>query len=101
MLSLAGRISRQRTDGGTYGSWSWTESNFHQQDVMDVSYTDTSYKPVYTLDGYSSNTINTGTNIKRVVESMFNAVRRSKECEVSFVCPKTLQISGICDFEHS
>ena len=60
-MLLVGRIARpHRTNGGKFGSWSWTESNFHPDDVMDVSYTDPTYKPVYTLNGYAASTIDSG-----------------------------------------
>ena len=60
-ILLTGRISNpQRAGAGAVGSWSWTESNFHPDDVMDSSYTDPSYKPVYTLEGFSPNMVNTG-----------------------------------------
>ena len=72
--SLTGRIAvPHRADAGKFGSWSWTESNFHPDDVMDSSYNDPSYKPAYTLDGYSANIIETGEYID--TDSAYYSVR--------------------------
>ena len=60
-IFLTGRITEPgRADAGKLGSWSWTESNFHPDDQMDLSYTDPNYKPVYSLDGYSADIIASG-----------------------------------------
>lgn len=32
------------------GTWSWNSSNFHRDDVMDSSYNDPYYTPLYSLD---------------------------------------------------
>ena len=34
-------------------SWSWTSSNFYPKDVMDLSYTDPLFHPIYSLQGIS------------------------------------------------
>ena len=68
ILYLLGRIAvPHRTNAGKFGSWSWTESNFHSDDVMDSTYTDPSYKPAYTLEGYSAKVIDTGKCAQYVV----------------------------------
>ena len=46
-----GRITAVHNDSGLQGTWSWNSSNFHSDDVMDSSYNDPSYVPVYSLDG--------------------------------------------------
>ncbi|CAD5123388.1 DgyrCDS11742 [Dimorphilus gyrociliatus] len=46
-----------RLNGGTAGSWSWTESNFHKDDSMDLSYFDPSHQPVYALQNFSKDDI--------------------------------------------
>ncbi len=41
-------------------SWSWTESNFHPDDLVDISYTDPNFIPSYTLNDFSRDQIYTG-----------------------------------------
>lgn len=46
-----GRISGAQNNSGLRGTWSWNSSNFHSDDVMDSSYTDPDFVPMYSLDG--------------------------------------------------
>ncbi|KAJ7370752.1 hypothetical protein OS493_030182, partial [Desmophyllum pertusum] len=45
------RITAVHNNSGLRGSWSWNSSNFHSDDVMDLSYNDPNYVPMYSLDG--------------------------------------------------
>ena len=47
----SGRITAAQNNSGLKGTWSWNSSNFHGDDVMDLSYTDPHFVPVYSLDG--------------------------------------------------
>ena len=47
----SGRITAAQNNSGLKGTWSWNSSNFHGDDVMDSSYTDPDFVPVYSLDG--------------------------------------------------
>ena len=49
-----------RDGGGHAGSWSWSESNFHKDDVPDITYTDPTFTPAYTLEGVSSYQLSQG-----------------------------------------
>ena len=53
LLYLSGRITAVHNDSGLKGTWSWNSSNFHNDDVMDSSYTDPNHVPMYSLDGIS------------------------------------------------
>ncbi|CAD5122347.1 DgyrCDS10784 [Dimorphilus gyrociliatus] len=44
----------KRSDGGLSKSWSDYKSNFHKDDLMDQSYTDPNFKPIYSLDQFSN-----------------------------------------------
>ncbi len=46
-----GRITAVHNNSGLRGTWSWNSSNFHNDDVMDSSYNDPNYVPMYSLDG--------------------------------------------------
>jgi len=50
---FSGRITTVHNDSGLRGTWSWNSSNFHSDDVMDSSYNDPNFVPVYSLDGIS------------------------------------------------
>ena len=50
-IVFPGRITAGQNNSGLRGSWSWNSSNFHGDDVMDSSYTDPDYAPVYSLAG--------------------------------------------------
>ncbi|KAL9982165.1 hypothetical protein ACROYT_G010976 [Oculina patagonica] len=43
------RIKDYHNGSGTRDSWSWKSSNFYHEDTMDLSYTDPSFVPVYSL----------------------------------------------------
>ncbi|KAJ7370756.1 hypothetical protein OS493_030186 [Desmophyllum pertusum] len=45
------RITAVHNNSGLQGTWSWNSSNFHSDDVMDLSYNDPNYVPMYSLDG--------------------------------------------------
>ena len=49
-----------RPGAGVENSWSWTESNFHPDDPVDLAYTDPSFTPSYSLDGFSAEDIYAG-----------------------------------------
>lgn len=34
---------------GLNGTWSWNHSNFHKDDKLDPSYTDTNFVPLYSI----------------------------------------------------
>ena len=57
---LSGRITAVHNDSGLSGTWSWNSSNFHSDDVMDSSYNDPNYVPVYSLDGISDAIVEVG-----------------------------------------
>ena len=60
-LFFPGRIDPMvRVDAGVAGSWSWTESNFHPQDKVDITYTDPNFKPQYSLEGFTKSQIYAG-----------------------------------------
>ena len=62
VIMYLGRIdSLHRVGGGQQGNWSWTKSNFHPDDQVDITYTDPDFVPSYTLDGFSDQDIMTGT----------------------------------------
>ncbi|XP_072043066.1 uncharacterized protein [Amphiura filiformis] len=44
------RIASSQQNSGMYGNWSWEHSNFHVDDLLDMSYTDPNHDPVYTTD---------------------------------------------------
>jgi len=75
LFEIAGRIAEpQRANAGVFDSWSWTESNFHPDDVMDVTYTDPAYKPVYSLEDYPANVVDAGDSVdSRVIVSVYCA----------------------------
>ena len=50
---LKGRITDCHDGSGMKDSWSWNSSNFYHDDIMDITYTDPSFVPVYSLDGIS------------------------------------------------
>ena len=50
---LKGRITGSHDGSGTRDSWSWNSSNFYHDDIMDITYTDPTYIPMYSLDGIS------------------------------------------------
>ena len=50
---LKGRITDCHDGSGTKDSWSWNSSNFYHDDIMDITYTDPTYIPMYSLDGIS------------------------------------------------
>ena len=50
---LKGRITGCHDGSGTKDSWSWNSSNFYHDDIMDITYTDPTYIPMYSLDGIS------------------------------------------------
>ena len=54
---LSGRITAVHNDSGLRGTWSWNSSNFDSDDVMDSSYNDPNYVPVYSLDGISDSIV--------------------------------------------
>ena len=56
-----------RDGGGLAGSWSWSESNFHKDDVPDITYTDPMFTPAYTLDGVSPHMIYQGNMHKHIL----------------------------------
>ncbi|CAD5126545.1 unnamed protein product [Dimorphilus gyrociliatus] len=43
-------MNTTRNNGGLFNSWSFTLSNFHKDDPMDSSYTNTTHKPIYNLE---------------------------------------------------
>ncbi|KAL9960883.1 hypothetical protein ACROYT_G034389 [Oculina patagonica] len=47
------RITAVHNNSGLRGTWSWNSSNFHSDDVMDSSYNDPNFVPVYSLEGIS------------------------------------------------
>ena len=49
-----------RENGGLYGSWSWSDTNFHKGDVPDLSYTDPMFKPQYSLENVPEKTLAQG-----------------------------------------
>ncbi|XP_035672261.1 protein eyes shut-like [Branchiostoma floridae] len=57
------RITSSHDAGGLYGSWSWNSSNFHASDVMDISYTDPTFVPIYSTDGLPERQILLATNL--------------------------------------
>ena len=58
---MTGRITQMTRQGaGLKGSWSWTESNFHQDDDVDSSYTNPSFTPSYTISGFTKAQIKMG-----------------------------------------
>ena len=50
-IFFSGRINAAQKNSGLKGTWSWNSSNFHGDDVMDSSYTDPDFVPMYSLDG--------------------------------------------------
>ena len=57
-ILFLGRISELNREGaGLANSWSWIESNFHSDDVTDLSYTDPSFTPSYSLNAFSQQQI--------------------------------------------
>ncbi|XP_078343101.1 uncharacterized protein LOC144628871 isoform X1 [Oculina patagonica] len=55
------RITAVHNNSGLQGTWSWNSSNFHSDDVMDSSYNDPNFVPVYSLDGISDAIISKAT----------------------------------------
>lgn len=51
IIFILGRITASHNSSGLRGTWSWNSSNFHTDDVMDSSYNDPNYIPMYSLDG--------------------------------------------------
>ena len=51
--SCLGRIKDCHNGSGIRDSWSWSSSNFYHEDTMDLSYTDSSFYPIYSLQGIS------------------------------------------------
>ena len=49
-----------RNEGGLFGSWSWTDTNFHKDDVPDKSYTDPDFTPAYSLEGVPAHRVSQG-----------------------------------------
>ena len=66
-----GRIKECQIGSGSFDSWSWNSSNFYHEDVMDLTYTDPSYLPVYSLDGIPKSLLE--------VRAFFNAVKHDGE----------------------
>ncbi|XP_068732633.1 uncharacterized protein [Montipora capricornis] len=48
------RISTSHSNSSLRGTWSWNASNFHRDDVMDFSYTNPDFVPMYSLEGIDS-----------------------------------------------
>ena len=62
---LAGRIDElTRAGAGLANSWTWNASNFHEDDVTDLSYTDPTFVPSYSLSGFTEQHILTGMVLK-------------------------------------
>jgi hypothetical protein len=82
-IIFTGRISTTHNGSGLYDSWSWISSNFHIDDVMDSSYTDPSYVPIYGLDGVSNDLLEV-----RVFLSSIRILMRSKLKLAFLFCEK-------------
>ena len=52
-----------RLGAGLKGSWSWTDSNFHQDDIVDSSYDDPTFTPSYNISGFTVGQIEMGLSI--------------------------------------
>ena len=63
-----------RKGGGLSGSWSWTESNFHEDDRPDISYTDPTHTPSYSISSFTLQEIDTGRTDFENLKSGNNAV---------------------------
>ncbi|XP_022808830.1 mucin-like protein [Stylophora pistillata] len=57
------RITDCHDGSGTRDSWSWNSSNFYHDDIMDITYTDPSYIPMYSLDGISQSVLQIATSM--------------------------------------
>ena len=53
---------------GTRDSWSWNSSNFYQEDIMDLTYTDPSYVPIYSLDGISQSLLQVRKDLCNIIK---------------------------------
>ena len=53
-------IDQARENGGTMGSWSWNESNFHKNDTFDLSYSNPNYQPSYDISGFTEEELDIG-----------------------------------------
>jgi hypothetical protein len=51
LTSVFGTLGRVITSSSAGHGWSWKDSNFHPEDLMDSSYTNPTFVPVYSLDG--------------------------------------------------
>ena len=60
-----GRITDCHNGSGTRDSWSWSSSNFYHEDAMDLSYTDTSFHPIYSLQGISQSVLEVTIEMKQ------------------------------------
>lgn len=60
-----GRITDCHNGSGTRDSWSWSSSNFYHEDTMDLSYTDTSFHPIYSLQGISQSVLEVTIEMKQ------------------------------------
>ena len=60
-MYLSGKIDKSVTNNaGTIGSWSWDASNFHKDDVFDLSYYDPTYLPSYDISGFTEQELQIG-----------------------------------------
>ena len=65
-----GRITDCHNGSGTRYSWSWNSSNFYHEDTMDLSYTDPSFRPIYSLQGISQSVLEVTIEMKQ--KTLFN-----------------------------
>lgn len=60
-LLYLGRITPMLRQGaGVKDSWSWTKSNFHPNDLVDISYTNPTFTPSYSILGFSKDQLYMG-----------------------------------------
>ena len=60
-----GRITDCHNGSGTRDSWSWSSSNFYHEDTMDLSYTDATFHPIYSLQGISQSVLEVTIEMKQ------------------------------------
>ena len=65
-----GRITDCHNRSGTRDSWSWSSSNFYHEDTMDLSYTDATFHPIYSLQGISQSVLEVTIEMKQ--KTLFN-----------------------------
>lgn len=56
------RITDRHGNTGVRDSWSWNSSNFYHEDIMDLSYTDLLFRPIYSLHGIPQSDLKIATN---------------------------------------